>query len=235
MQNLLKQLLTAAAQGQLAGAMVNNANNLNPQLASEARDTFLKAVNDHDGAAAIAAASVAAAIYGRIGDSTEQLRNLTDVLQMEFMRASTVAEYKDVRHHGQGLAQQADKAKSPEFAFRALVVAADAAYFAAEADTNDVPWLILTLQDLVNICNRAEPFQRTRFFIKFVDLLAASVEIGMSRMFLPKDQVTINGLLRSLATKVDQVIPPDIEFPDNPEQTARIAARLARLTDKYAS
>jgi hypothetical protein len=44
------------------------------------------------------------------------------------MKASSVEEYKSVRQHGQLLAEQANKVGGSEFEFRALVVAAAAAY-----------------------------------------------------------------------------------------------------------
>lgn len=235
MESVLNKLMAAAAQGQLGSAIMQYAPNINEQLASDARKAFLRANDARDGNTAMAAASVAAAAYERLGNHNEQLRNAVDALQMEFMKASTIEEYKSVREHGQRLAEQAGKLGGLEFEFRARVVAADAAYFAADAGENDVPWLILTLQDLLALCDKARPFQRTNFFIKFVDLLAASATIGMSRRFLPKDQKTINDLLRGLAKKVDDVIPPDVEFPGNPQQTAKIAERLMRLTDRYAS
>jgi hypothetical protein len=234
-QNLLKQLITAAAQGQLASAMTQNASSLNNEIASEAREIFLRALQTQELVTAAAAASVAAAVYERLGNHTEQLRNLVDALQMDFMRASTVVEYKAVRHNAQVLAKQAAECGDSEFVFRARVMAAEAAHFAAEVDKDDVPWLILTLQDLLALCDQALLFRKSRFFIKFVDLLAGTVAIVMPRRFVPRDQPTIDGLLRALANKVNVVIPPDIEFPGNPQQTAKIAAVLTQFTDKYAA
>jgi hypothetical protein len=55
----------------------------------------------------------------------------------------------------------------------------------------------------------------------------------MPRLFLDKDQADVDSLLKALAQRVDTLIPPDFEYPNNPQQTAKISAVLTDLTDRY--
>jgi hypothetical protein len=128
----------------------------------------------------------------------------------------------------------ADQAKSTQLAFNLVVVAADSAFFASEAANNSSDWLMTTLRDLAMACARAQGIKKDFYFVKFVDLLASAVSGAMHRVFSNEDQPQIDFLLTSIAKQVDDLVPPDFEFPNNPQQTAKIAAILADFTDKYA-
>ena len=229
----IKVLMQADAAGRLLQELPMH--KLTPELGAAAREVFDNALEARDGDTAIPAGLLAATIYDAIGDQTNRVLNLVDVLQVKFMVANTVPEYEDVRSKALFVLGLADKAKAPLLAFYSIVIAADSAFFAAEAADNSPAWIITTLGDLTTACGRAKGIEKDFYFVKFVDLLASAVNMAMYRVFAEKDQPQIDLLLTSIAQKVDDLVPPDFEFPDNPQQTAKIAAILASLTDKYAS
>jgi len=180
------------------------------------------------------AAFLAATIYDALGDQINRVHNLVDYLQVEFMVANTVQQYQTVRERALQVLALADVAKSQQHAFYAIVLAADSAYFAAQAANNSSAWILTTLRDLNTVCDRAQGFQKDLFFVRFVDLLGTAVNTAMHRVFSDQEQPEIDSLLRAIGRRIDQLVPADFEFPGNPQQTSKIAAIMTELTDKYA-
>jgi hypothetical protein len=149
------------------------------------------------------------------------------------MVADTPPQYQAVRDQALSLLGLAENAKSRQFAFYATVLAADCAFFIAQGTNNNVAWLVTTLRDLTAVCDRADGFQKDANFVKFVDLLANVANITMHRLFLDKDQADVDSLLKAIAPRVDELIPADFEYFNNPQQTAKITAVLTELTDRY--
>jgi hypothetical protein len=224
-------LLQAAAQGHLQEELKSH--KLTPQLGAAARQVFDQALAAQRGGDAMAAAYLAASIYQALGDQPNRVANLFDLLQVRFMVADTPPQYQSVREQALSLVGLADNAKSPRFAFYASVLAADCAFFVTQGTNDNVAWLVTTLRDLKAVSERADGFQKDLNFVKFVDLLANVANMAMPRLFLDKDQADVDSLLKALAQRVDTLIPPDFEYPNNPQQTAKISAVLTDLTDRY--
>jgi len=238
MTPLLKELLEVAARGPAAleTALDADASRLTPQLGEEARQRFRQAIDAKDVGAALAAVIVASRIFHRLGDRPNELRNQLDFWQLQFMRAGRVEEYARVREASRHLAELADKIPAPELAFEAAVLAADSAYFAGEAvgGPDSVAWLITALDDLVVACGRVSGVEKDGgVFLKFVSLLASTVDKAMGRVLLDEDREKVDALLRKIAAVVDDIIPPDFRWPSDPTKTSAVAAALTRLADGY--
>jgi hypothetical protein len=228
----IKSLLQAVTDGRLQEELKSH--KLTPQLGAAVRQVFDEALAAQRGGDAMAAAYLAASIYQALGDQTNRVANLFDFLQVRFMMAGTPPQYQAVREQAMSLVGLADDAKSPRFAFYASVLAADCAFFVTQGTNDSAAWIVTTLRDLNAVSERADGFQKDLNFVKFVDLLANVANMAMPRVFLDKDQADVDSLLKALAQRVDTLIPPDFEYPNNPQQTAKITAVLTDLTDRYA-
>ena len=232
MDQEIKTLMQATVEGRLPETLKSH--KITPELGAAARHVFIEATEAHDGGTAMTAAFLAATIYQALGDQINQILNLVDFLQVQFMVANDVQKYQTVRERALEVLVLADAAKSRQYAFYATVLAADSAYFTAQAANNNPAWILTTLRDLTVVCDRAQGFQKDFFFVRFVDLLATAVNTAMYRVFSNQEQLEIDSLLRAIARWIDELVPADFEFPGNPQQTSKIAAILTALTDKYA-
>lgn len=239
MDSLLTQLLQSATQGPAAleKSLEQNKDKITPELASTARQKFNQAISEQDGGTAMFAAIVASRLYGRLGDRFNELRNQIDFAQMRYMGAQTVDEYTQVRKQALQLTEVAKSLPSIPLTFETLTLAADCAFWASEAasglESDD--WLVTTLEDLGNAIEHADQVKHDRVFEKFVSLLAAAVDNGMSKVFLDASQSKVDGLLRRLAPAAENAIPVDFEFQGNVEKTAQVATVLTELADRYGN
>jgi hypothetical protein len=227
----IKTLIQALAQNRLREELASR--KLTPRVAAAARQAYGEAMESRVADTAMAAAFVAASIYESLGDRVNYIRNFFNCLQVQFMLANTPQEYATVRERLLELVNLADDAKAPQLAFNAIVLASDSAYFAAKAANDDISWFLTTLRDLNTACQRAQGVQKDDTFAKFVDLIANTANIGMTRYFASNIQSEVDSLLSSIAGKVDDLVPAEFEFPGDPQQTSKIAAILAQFTDKY--
>lgn len=238
MDSLIEQLLHAASgkEGHLEQELDKHRQRITPQLGAAARKLFEEAFDARDGNRALAAATVASVIYRRLGDQANEVRNLIDSMQLQFMRAERVEEYSRVRDNSRQLMALADGLPSPPMAFKAAVLAADCAFFASESTTigpANEDWLVITLRDLVLACDRAKGVEHNVWFVKFVDLLSTAVDRAMTRFWADAEKDQVAALLRHIAAAVEALIPADFKFPGDAVQTSKIAAVLTQLADEY--
>lgn len=237
MHPVLKQILDQGSAGPkaLEEAVNRNRAKLTPQIGVEARQLFTDALARREGQTAMLASVAASLIYDKLGDQFNALKNRIDYVQLEFIQAQTVEEYRRVRELCRALMEQARRLPAPDLEFQAAVQAADSAYFAWKASTNDVKWLISALEDLVVACERYAGENKGGQLAKLSSLLAATVDQSMSRLFADEQQKQIDSLLRVIASLVENVIPADFKFPNDAVKTSQIATAITTLVDRYGS
>jgi hypothetical protein len=98
---------------------------------------------------------------------------------------------------------------------------------------NDRAWMKTSLADVVAAFDRAAGHEKDGNFLKLVDLAATVVNNVMTWVLFDQAEQERRGLLQRVAAQVDQLVPADFEWPGNPQQTSKIAAILAQLSDNY--
>jgi hypothetical protein len=214
---------------------------LRPEVAEAAREDFKRAANQGQAGLAYHAAMAAATIYLRLGDRPNALLNRFDTLQMLFMGANDPDEYDDVRQQILEVHEMARGIDDERIAFRSLVLAADTAWFAAQAAAGGTleglePRLVGTLQDVLAALGGVEaaaqqPDERV-WVERLASLLAAAVDAAMSTYWRTA-QDDIDGLLPQLAAAAD-ALPIDLTFEqEGPQKQASVAAVLEDLERRY--
>ena len=239
MDVLLMKMFQSVTEGPeaLEKSVAQNKEKITPELASRARQAFKQAISEQDGSTAMLAAILASRLYGQLGDRFNELRNQIDFCQMRFMGAQTADEYTQVRSQALQLTNAAKSIPSAPLAFEALTLAADSAFFASQEssglDSDD--FLVTSLQDLLGAIEYADQVKHDGVFEKFVSLLAAAINEGMSKFFVDPTQAKVDDLLKRLAPAVEKTIPVEFEFKGNVEKTANMASIFTQLADRYGN
>ena len=232
----LQLLLDALASGpeDLTAALEEHSGELTPELAAEARATFNRAIGEGNGDEALRAVMVESMINLALGRRDVALSNQIDFQQIRFMAAETRDEYESVRDQSLNLVPMAAETGTPELAFRALVLAADSAFFASSttAPPESDKWLLSALGDLGDASEQAIPERDDVWFDRFVSLLGAAAGEAMSR-YWGDDEPAVDERLARLAAAADRIVPADYEFPGEPEKSDRYAEVLAQLSSEH--
>lgn len=138
----------------LGMALAQYRTELNPELAKQASDGYIPAMQHQDLNTAMAAATIGSRIYNFIGLREEAFNAMIDSFSVLYMRAETVDAYADIytairdvmagNPYGEG---------SPLTGLRALNLAADCGFFASEATADPKVkkfWLQAALAALVD-------------------------------------------------------------------------------------
>lgn len=236
----LDDLYRATAQGRTSEFLDSYPEFVTPEVARELREAFREAVADRPLFAEVAAAA-AASVHLRLGNRAEAMTNQLDFLQIEFMKAQQRDEYAWVRDAALESSQRAAEISAPEIAFHARVLAADCAYFAAQAGSDPGNEMFLTaLRDTVEIMEslaRGEysPGNDKVWFERLVSMCGAVAGDAMGRYWPKGTDAQVKKLLIRLAPTVDRVIPVDFAFHQagNPEKTSQYAQVFTDLMDEY--
>jgi hypothetical protein len=203
-------------------------------LADRVSKEFDTAFDARNGDVAMTLAYIASHLYAQLNDQDNRLKYLIAFAQIRFMVANTAEEYDSVRETALQIVKISDQFSVSKRGFEGAVLAADCTFFATEADKWPLTGMFAALRDVIAACDRADGFQGSRHFSKLVDLLATVASKSMPRVVGETEQTEKSELLKTLAARVDQLIPADFECWGNPPQDSKIASILATLTDEYA-
>jgi hypothetical protein len=234
----LQELVEATAQGRLRDLLSERGAEVTPELAGEARELFKQALGGGNLGLASVAAAAAAQAWMHLGNRREALVNHVDTVQMEFMAAETPEAYAQARNGLLEAKSMADDIGAGDQAFKALTIAADCSYFAAQASTPQAKedLLLQALEDVVAAGAFAYPGAEGDLE-RYVSLLAATAHEAMTTFWTDDRAGRADELLRRLAKAADETVPVDFSYSQvgDPEKTAQTARVLASLTDEYGS
>lgn len=236
MSKLLDELLQSAGSGpaQLSAKVQSLGKALTPALANEASEAYKRAVRNGQAHTALGGAMVASMLYVQLGMRKESLEAHYDVMQLLFMRAESVEDYAGVHEGTRGLVKYAREVRDAEREYGALVLGADAAYFASEAASGNTPlkekWLQSAIEDVLAAFG-AKPGGNVAGATgeKLVSVLCAvAEELQLSGLAREPD---FAAALRQLAAKTRAHVPPNFVFEGDPKRSdwmRRILASLPR-------
>ena len=242
MSGLADELLESFRKGsdQAFNLIEQRKNQLTPALAEDLRARFSRTVAAGDGTTAFATSMLASVVYLRLGMRHEALQCFLDNIQIRFMAANDANAYGKVRTEALDCMAKATGISAPDIAFRAAVTAADCAYFAFEASSQNNAdargWMRHCLDDLETALSLASSDGGAGFLMKLASLLAqATIDVQSLIWFDTGMQAAIDAQLRRLATAAEQKIPVEFDCSGDPVKSRNVGQALAELSYKYGS
>lgn len=171
----------------------------------------------------------------------EALETFIDYHQVRFMLAETVEAYEEVRTSGIELSSKAELRQANDLAFRAAVLAADSAFFAAQVETDRDArrqWQLNSVEDLVLANRFAAHYTSEVWFARYVSLLSHTASQVASRFYGDEAEEKIKGHLKDITSTVERIVPVGFQFHPpvgGLEKTIAAARSLARLSYRYGS
>jgi hypothetical protein len=238
MNPLLDELLQAARQpAGLDTRLKTHAARLTPELATEARAVALQALQEQRGGAAMVAYYLAALINLRLGRREPALVSYLDYHQVRFMAANTLEAYAAVEHDAQEVARLAGQIGAHTLRGRGLVLAADAAYWAAEVappkdqDAKITSGLVL----LATAASEAHIELEGTWYDRTISLLAALIAKVRGSVFLQVQDSEAAEPLRRLAAWAEAHVPVEYTVPGDSAKTNVVARELAWLSSHHGA
>lgn len=209
-------------------------------VAEGAVEAALSAIGVGDLAEAEAAFRVATLAYQRVGDPLATVDTGIRCAEVMKVRAETVDAYEFARLYALGMAGDARRLRQPELVFRAVFVAADSAYFAADTlqrardFTGYRKWLLTVLDDCLGALDVVEAGQATPAFRGFVGLLTDTVGEVMGQHWFDTEEAgersKVRTALRRIALMVESFVPFEASTQPDLLGTFRVAGTLAGLS-----
>ena len=235
MSRILDELLQSAAAGvEALGARLDALGNaLTPALAKEASEAYKRAIENQQNHTALGGTMVASMLHLKLGNWNEALAGHFDMQQILFVQAESLDDYQSVHEGVRGIFAKALQIGDAERAYEAVVLAADAAYFASEAAGADLAqkekWLGTALVDLVSAFN-ANPAQQVSqgTGTKLVSVLCAVADALRASGLDSNPKLA--ALLSMAASRARASVPPNFGFPGNAQKTAWMQRTLASLS-----
>lgn len=222
----------------LSESLALHVNEITPELAIEARDVFDQALDASQTGLARAAIWVATMIHLQLGNRYEALKAMIDFHQHEFMAANTAEAYVAVSESCDSLIPKAKEITALDLVFRAALVAADSAFYAANSSSTEKerqPWLLNAVRQLVVAADNWQSSLGTNWLRKFATLLGATIDEVEQRLWSETEQEEIRVATRRLTAATEESLPAIFEFPGEPEKTATLARFLARLSYQHGN
>lgn len=233
----IQKILNATAQGEALHTWLDeHSDEVTPTLGEQLREVFNEAVDAREAGRAGVAAIAAAFVFLRAGRPRESLSSWIDYHQLRFLVTDTGDGYAAIHDDAATVAQQAEEAGFGDLAFRAAVLMADCAYFASttvEEIQGKEQLLLITLQDLVMASQYAIWYESPIWMERFVSLLSATVNEALSRVWSTDLETERDEMLMHLVDSVEEVVPVDLQFSDDPVKTVQAAHELATLSYRY--
>ena len=207
-----------------------------PDFIAEVKRFALEAMQRGAGDAAIAAYLLAGSVYLRNGDRRGMLSSQLNQAEVMFLAAQTTDAYADVFALARNTSGYARQARLPDVAWWAHGLAADSAFWGAEAATAEADrrsWLQQALEALVSAEDLPDPLAAGASLLRLVSVLVAIYQRTVVQEWGPAED-EVDRTLRRLAALAERVIPVDYRFEDA-QKTEHTAHHLAALSQRYGS
>lgn len=241
----LKDLYASVADGTLGDYLDAHPELIDTAVAETARGDVLAATEAGRTDVVYVAATSAAFIYLRLGQRVEALTNQLDAMQALFMVAEDAEAYQRTRLAALTVGGQALEISAAAIAFRAQVLAADCAWFAAELVDRFGPEreeaegrLLLALSDVADAAELSGPLAddpgQAGWIVRLASLLSAVAEAGMEQPWATERALPARTALRGLARAAEQ-LPLELSFDGagGTEKSAQVASILAELDARH--
>jgi CHAT domain-containing protein len=210
---------------------------VSPELAVEAARAGYAAIKANDLVQAEVAFSIATLVSIRAGDWPRAVNCGIQHAEIIKVLANTEEEHESARDSALVWMGAARRLRLEEPMFQASVVAADSAFFAAQAcDQAPNPegyrrWLQVTLKDCVEALELMEAAPQSARAGALVSLVTATVQQVTGQVWSGEERAPVDRYLRQIALAAEAFVPPgEGSFNVAPDRHADFASILAKLS-----
>ena len=209
---------------------------LTPSFVDEISEQAFAALQRGAADYAVAAFLLQGCIHQRRGDANGLLKSQLHHTEVMFMVAQTTDAYEDAHQLARNVAGHAVQAGFTDIAFHAFALAADAAFWGADAAPDDATkhrWLQTAIATALEIDSLSPAQNGNATWQRFVSSLVATYQTVMEQAW-GSEQAAVDQSLRRLASLAERLIPVPFAFEDA-KKTAHVARHLADLSMRYGS
>jgi hypothetical protein len=219
----------------LGQALVQFRPDLTPELAEQASRQYCAAMRRQDPGQAIAASTIASRIFNFLGRREEAFNALVDNFSVFYMLAQTEKAYADINTAlRQVLSSDRYGNGSSLTALRAWVLAADCAFFACEAATDETSkqyWLQTALDSLLHGATYLADENTSVLIPNYLSTTVAVYRRCLNSGWVGKAWAAAG--LAHLTAALDLTVPCKVDYPGKDAKTANVDDARVEMSAIY--